>query len=54
MSAAALLCRKCFTRAGGVYAPIYRAAKARGEASDRSMRRPADVSARVYHRRSST
>jgi hypothetical protein len=36
MSAHALLCRDCFNRSGGVGAPIYLAAKERGEASPRS------------------
>lgn len=50
MSASALLCKNCFTRAGGCGAPIYRAAKARGES--RSLpKRPADVPPRVYHKR---
>jgi hypothetical protein len=32
MRPSALLCRACFNRAGGAWAPIYRAAAARGEA----------------------
>jgi hypothetical protein len=32
MRPSALLCRACFKRAGGAWAPIYRAAAARGEA----------------------
>jgi tRNA(Ile2) C34 agmatinyltransferase TiaS len=51
MSSNAFLCRSCYKRAGGRKAAIYKAAKDRGEASDRSTRRPEDVPPRVYHKR---
>ena len=51
MSASALLCRDCYKRAGANAAPIYQAARQRGEASDRSSRRAEDTPPRWYHKR---
>lgn len=52
MSGSALLCRVCYVSARRRGASIYRAAKERGESSDRSSPRPSDVPPRPYHKRS--
>lgn len=45
-----LLCRKCFKKSGGPYAPIYRAAHARGESSLKRPK-PQGVPKRAYTKR---
>lgn len=44
-----LLCRKCFTKAGGPLAPIYRAAHERGESSLKRPK-PPGIPKRAYHK----